>query len=180
MGYGVDEFIAHHRPLRLRNEWTSVGISRSDLDYGTYLVQIQSIHNIHAGGGMFLETASAILQWYPHPTNSITGSELVNMHMAGHAKHGGEIKLRFKESLIGTHPAEGLQIWSSRDTTKEIMYNFVFRLMIAPELTDAQASCYLSHNPDLRRGFGNDLVAAKRHWRNYGELEERNACIGKV
>ena len=180
MGYGVDEFIVHHRPLRLRNEWTSVGISRGDLDYGTYLVQIQSIHNYYVGGGMVLETASAILQWYPHPTNSITGSELVNMHMAGHAKHGGEIKLRFKESLIGTHPAEGLQIWSSRDTTEEIGYNFVFRLMIAPDLTDAQASCYLGHNPDLRRAFGNDLVAAKRHWRNAGELEGRNACIGQV
>jgi hypothetical protein len=56
------------------------------------------------------------------------------MHMAGHAWNGAQIKLRFKESLgtyVGDFASEGLQIWSSVDTSAATVYKFVFRLMIA-------------------------------------------------
>tara|TARA_B110000977_G_scaffold198644_1_gene283984 strand:- start:6862 stop:7107 length:246 start_codon:yes stop_codon:yes gene_type:complete len=58
----------------------------------------------------------------------------MNMHMAGHAWNGAQIKLRFKESLgtyVGDFASEGLQIWSSVDTSAATVYKFVFRLMIA-------------------------------------------------
>ena len=41
------------------------------------------------------------------------------------------------------------------------------------DLTDAQATCYLARFADLRQAFGNDLAAAKQHWKNYGINEDR-------
>ena len=129
LGNGVDQFKVIKRNLRLGNVWQSVGIAGNDLVRGTYLVQIASASNYQTGGGLFFETVSAILQWYPDTTNGLDGGEVVNAHMAGHARGGNSLKLRFKE-VHPVGPGE-LQIWFGGATNAATEYTFVFRLMIA-------------------------------------------------
>ena len=40
-------------------------------------------------------------------------------------------------------------------------------------ISDEDALCYLNNNPDLKVAFGENIEAAKKHWRNYGLREKR-------
>ena len=41
-------------------------------------------------------------------------------------------------------------------------------------LNNAQANCYVNRYPDLRKDFGNNMNAIKRHWNLYGYTIKEN------
>jgi hypothetical protein len=111
--------------LQLTTGWINTGIDGTDLDTGTYIVQLFADDNA-VGGGHFDEYYSGTMSWYAGATNSTVTDEIV-LHRAGHAPNNGKIFLRVKRNNSGILQ---LQISSTVNTTGTSTYQFKFRKMI--------------------------------------------------
>ena len=88
----ANKVISITKSITLKTDWQDTGIEGTDLETGTYIVQISGIEN-NSTPGIYGEIWSGIFSWYSRLTNS-TNAEEILLHNAGHADNSNEIYLR--------------------------------------------------------------------------------------
>lgn len=114
------------KSLKLTTAWMDTGISGTNLDTGTYIVQVSGLSS-HDGISTYSEIWSGVMSWYSGGTNS-TNAEEILLHNAGHADNSGEIYLRTTRTSGGNYLK--LQIASNIAATKADNVVFKFRKLI--------------------------------------------------
>lgn len=114
------------KSLTLTTAWADTGISGTNLDTGTYVVQISGLTS-DDGLSTWAEIWSGVMSWYAGTTNS-TNAEEILLHNAGHADNSGEIYLRTIRTSGGSYLK--LQIASNIAATKADSIVFKFRKLI--------------------------------------------------
>lgn len=88
----ANKVISITKSITLKTDWQDTGIEGTDLETGTYIVQISGIED-NSTPGIYGEIWSGIFSWYSRLTNS-TNAEEILLHNAGHADNSNEIYLR--------------------------------------------------------------------------------------
>lgn len=88
----ANKVISITKSITLKTDWQDTGIEGTDLETGTYIVQISGIES-NSTPGIYGEIWSGIFSWYSKLTNS-TNAEEILLHNAGHADNSNEIYLR--------------------------------------------------------------------------------------
>lgn len=114
------------KSLTLKTAWMDTGISGTNLDTGTYIVQVSGLSS-DDGISTYSEIWSGVMSWYSGGTNS-TNAEEILLHNAGHADNSGEIYLRTARTSGGNYLK--LQIASNIAATKADNIVFKFRRLI--------------------------------------------------
>lgn len=114
------------KSLKLTTAWMDTGISGTNLDTGTYVVQVSGLSS-DDGISTHSEIWSGVMSWYAGTTNS-TNAEEILLHNAGHADNSGEIYLRTTRTSGGNYLK--LQISSNIAATKADNVVFKFRKLI--------------------------------------------------
>lgn len=97
-GTEIDQIKEFSLSLQLTADtWTNTTINATDLDSGTYVVQM-AVQDYGVGGGHYDERYSGIMSWYSGDTNDARSDEIV-LHRAGHAPQSGTIQLRTRRTL---------------------------------------------------------------------------------
>ena len=106
--------------------WTDVGITRTDLSTGTYVMQVYLNDNSEATG-QWHERISGIVTWYDGGTNS-EGVDDVPVSKAGHATNSHNIKFRTARTPSGG--GFRLQMYDSIAWTGKANVVFRFKRLI--------------------------------------------------
>lgn len=114
------------KTVTLKTDWVDTGIAGTNLDTGTYVVQVSGLSS---DDGIFTwhEIWSGVMSWYNGTTNS-THAEEILLHNAGHADNAGEIYLRTIRSIDRGYLK--LQIAANIAATKADSITFKFRKLI--------------------------------------------------
>ena len=125
-GLDISTIYEFKKTLKLdANTWTNVGINYTDLETGTYIMQVILNNNSNSINGQFGERISGILSWYDLPTNS-NNTDVIPVSKGGHARNNHNIQLRVARTL---NTAEGyLRLQMSDDVAwngeGEIVFKF--------------------------------------------------------
>lgn len=114
--------------LRLTTSWATTGIGFSDLESGTYIIQVY-VHDHMVGGGHFHEYYSGLMSWFSTGTNSPYADE-ITLHRAGHAPNSGRIYLRTKRNYSVDGGQLVLEIRSTESPYTSTDYVFKFKKLI--------------------------------------------------
>lgn len=114
------------KSLKLTTAWMDTGISGTNLNTGTYIVQVSGLSS-DDGISTYSEIWSGVMSWYAGTTNS-TNAEEILLHNAGYADNSGEIYLRTTRTSGGNYLK--LQIASNIAATKADNVVFKFRKLI--------------------------------------------------
>jgi len=90
----VDAIALRTARFRLTNDWVDTGIT--DLESGSYVVEVYDISTNANGGGIWRESYTGLMTWYSPGTNGNQASE-INLHASGHAANGQYVLLRTLE-----------------------------------------------------------------------------------
>ena len=112
------------KTLTITTNWADTGITGTNLESGTYVVQVSGIH--YEASNLYNEIFSGVMSWYNGGTNSNDYDEIL-LHKAGHASNGRTIYLRTIRTFSGGYLK--LQICSSVDFTSSSV-TFKFRKLI--------------------------------------------------
>lgn len=129
-GTNIDQVKTISITLTLINDWQDSGICHTDLETGTYIVQLIA-NDIAAGGTNQNEYYSGIMSWY----NGITATSLpmptdeVPLHRAGGYGEGGLYLRTFRTDINDPHNLK-LQIYANHANTSAANYVFKFRRII--------------------------------------------------
>lgn len=123
----LDPFVSITAPLVLTTEWETTGINGTDLDTGTYIVQVYA-NDLSGGGTNANEYYSGVMSWYSGDTNGIEEDEIV-LHRAG-ASADGNIYLRTRRTLSSDPANLILEVRSNISTVASNNYVFKFRKLI--------------------------------------------------
>ena len=116
--------------LQLTDGFVDTGIS--DLESGSYLIEMYSVNTASVGGSLWSETYTGLMTWYNRGTNSHAASHIL-LHAAGHASYG-KILL---QTLENSHGSLSLQVrLSSGHTPRNPQsYTFKFRRVLPDPLS---------------------------------------------
>ena len=126
-GTGVDQVISISKSLTLTTSWQDTGITGTNLETGSHMVQIYSVSNSGQGGGNYEETYTGVMSWFSGNTNSVEGTEIY-LTAAGHASNDRHIYLQVMRS--GSPGNCKLQIRSDVNHSAAYTYVFKFRKLI--------------------------------------------------
>lgn len=118
------------KTLTLTTDWQDIGINSTDLETGTYIIQLFA-NDGNSGGTNFNEYYSGIMSWYSGSTNSsleLPTDEII-LHRAG-GSGDGALYLRTFRSPSGDSSALKLQMYSNSPNPSSSNYVFKFRRMI--------------------------------------------------
>ncbi len=115
--------------LQLSTSWQDTGISGTDLENGTHILQIFDVTDHTVGGGHFREFYSGLMSWYGWGTNSPYSDE-IPLHRAGLAPNWGRIYLRTKRDFAVDGGKMKLQIKASSNNYGNYNYIFKFKKML--------------------------------------------------
>ena len=121
----VGEIITITKTFTLTSEWSDVGISGTNLESGTYTVQLFA-NDAAAGGSNTNEYYSGTMSWYSGattPSLELASDEIV-LHRAGGGSDAGLYLRTLRASVLK------LQIYSNLDNASAANYVFKFRKMI--------------------------------------------------
>ena len=121
----VGEIVSITKTFTLTQEWSDVGISGTDLETGTYLIQLFA-NDISAGGSNNNEYHSGTMSWYSGATTP--SLELANDEIVLHRAGGGADAGLYLRTLRGN--VLKLQIYSNLQNISATNYVFKFRKMI--------------------------------------------------
>jgi len=121
----INDVITITQSLHLTTGWQDTGISGTNLENGTYIVQISSVSDHVVGGGHFSEYYSGVMSWYGWGTNSPYADE-IPLHRTGHAPNWGRLYLRTKRDFHVDGGKVKLQI-RCNDRNNSGSYNYVFK-----------------------------------------------------
>lgn len=111
--------------LTLTTSWQDTGIICTDLDSGSFIMQLIA-NDSSVGGGHVNEIYTAVMSWYQGTTGEESSDEIV-LTRAGGGTGGNRIYLRVMRTVVGVLK---LQIASSANCTWGAKYDFKFRRMI--------------------------------------------------
>lgn len=126
-GTNIDQIQVYTKTLNLTGNWQDVGISGSDLNNGTYLVQLYA-NDSGSGGNNIDEYYSGVMSWYFSMTTSSLElpTDEIALHRAGASEDGG--------LYLRTYRSDGdvlkLQMYSNTVNASASNYVFKFRRMI--------------------------------------------------
>jgi len=129
-GNKIDQILTITKSLRLTTDWQDTGIDSTDLDTGTYIVQLYA-NDGGSGGTNLNEYYSGTMSWYNGQTNSsleLPTDEIV-LHRAG-GSGDGAMYLRTFRTPLGDPSDLKLQIYSNTESASNANYVFKFRRMI--------------------------------------------------
>ena len=129
-GTKIDQIKTITCNLRLLTEWQDVGINSTNLETGTYIVQLYA-HDIGAGGSNNNEYYSGVMSWYSNNTGSSDPqpTDEVPLHRSG-GSSDGNLYLRTFRSPAGNPLKLKLQIYSNIEAASASNYVFKFRRII--------------------------------------------------
>lgn len=114
--------------LTLTTEWQDTGIDGTDLQTGSYMVQITA-SDVESGGTHVNEIYTGVMSWYSGSTDS-TVSDEVALHRAGAGPGSGAIFLRILREATIDGGQMLLQIIGTQNNTSAADYTFKFRKLI--------------------------------------------------
>lgn len=118
------------KPLTITTDWQDTGIKSTDLETGTYIVQLYA-NDSGIGGSNVNEYYSGIMSWYSGNTDSsleLPTDEVV-LHRAGGGGQGA-LYLRTYRTVSSDADNLKLQIYSNTSNPSNSNYVFKFRKMI--------------------------------------------------
>ncbi len=126
---GIWNTVSISKSLTLTTNWQDTGIAGTNLDSGTYIIQVSGLTT--NSNGFYSEVYSGIMTWYNGTTNSTTADE-IPLHNAGHADNSNEIYLRTIRNATSDSSTGylKLQIAAKAAGTKADTIVFKFRRMI--------------------------------------------------
>ena len=92
--YNLYNVIEIEKSLTATTDWTDTGISGTDLDTGSYMVQVYTGSNY---AGLWSERWTGVMTWFNGGTNSSEADEIL-LHNSGHASNGVDLFLRTKRN----------------------------------------------------------------------------------
>ena len=111
------------KTLTIGTSWTNTGIVKSNLQSGSYMVQV---HNNEPNNQIYGERWTGVMSWYDGGTNSNEVDE-ISLHCAGHANNGRHIYLR----TVRTPNGGGLRLEiACTHNLGSSTYDFSFRKLI--------------------------------------------------
>jgi cytoskeletal protein CcmA (bactofilin family) len=127
-GTDIDQLTTTTVTATLSTSWQDTGIDGTDLQTGTYIVQV-FVDDHSVGGNHYDEYYSGIMSWTSASTNSTVTDEIL-LHRAGHAPNSGDFFLRTQRAAnTDTHDLM-LQMRGATSNTGNSDYIFKFRRMI--------------------------------------------------
>lgn len=124
----LDDFgkiISIQKQITLTTDWQDTGIAGTNLDTGTYIVQVSGFNSSYTQ--IYSEIYSGVMSWYSGGTNSDNSSEIF-LHNAGHADNSNAIYLRTLHT--GGNASLKLQIACKVAATGTDTLTFKFRRLI--------------------------------------------------
>lgn len=121
----VGEIVTITKTFTLTQEWSDVGISGTNLQTGTYMIQLFA-NDITAGGSNNNEYYSGTMSWYSGsttPSLELASDEIV-LHRAGGGSDAGLYLRTLRANVLK------LQIYSNLENISDTNYVFKFRKMI--------------------------------------------------
>ena len=132
-GTGRDgEITTITKSLNVTTAWMDTGIAGSNLETGSYIVQVSSSDwaTGKTGSNFYREIWTGVMSWYASNTNS-SNSEEILLHNAGHADNSNEIYLRtVRQPSSATTANLKLQIAAKTAFKAAASIIFKFRRMI--------------------------------------------------
>ena len=126
-GTDIDQIYSVTDSLTLSTSWQNTSINSSELQTGTYIVQVY-VSDFAVGGGHYYEMYSGIMSWYGSSTNS-TGVDELPLHRAGHAANAGDFYMRTARHASGGNNLT-VQVRGTTSNSGASNYIFKFRRMI--------------------------------------------------
>jgi hypothetical protein len=127
-GTDIDQLTTTTVTATLSTSWQDTGIDGTDLQTGTYIIQV-FVDDHSVGGNHYDEYYSGIMSWTSASTNSTVTDEIL-LHRAGHAPNSGDFFLRTQRAAnTDTHDLM-LQMRGATSNTGNSDYIFKFRRMI--------------------------------------------------
>ena len=126
-GTDIDQIYSVTDSLTLSTSWQNTSINSSELQTGTYIVQVY-VSDFAVGGGHYYEMYSGIMSWYGSATNS-TGVDELPLHRAGHAANNGDFYMRTARHASGGNNLT-VQVRGTTSNSGASNYIFKFRRMI--------------------------------------------------
>jgi hypothetical protein len=130
-GFNIDQIKTITKSLILTSGWQDVGINSTDIETGTYLVQLYA-NDSWQGGSNNNEYYSGILSWYSGVVKNpmeLPNDEIV-LHRSGGGSDGGLYLRTYKYVPDGNPGYIKLQIYSNFSNIQSSNYVFKFRRMI--------------------------------------------------
>ena len=121
----IGELIIITKTLTLTDEWADIGISGTDLETGTYMIQLFA-NDAGAGGNNTNEHYSGTMSWYAGATTQsleLASDEIV-LHRAGGGSYAGLYLRTLRSNVLK------MQIYSNIENASASNYVFKFRKMI--------------------------------------------------
>jgi hypothetical protein len=129
-GNKIDQVLSITKTLTLTTDWQDTGIDSTDLETGTYIVQLYA-NDTGSGGTNSNEYYSGTMSWYSGQTNSsleLPTDEIV-LHRAGGSGDGAMYLRTYRTPLADPSDLK-LQIYSNTASASSSNYVFKFRKMI--------------------------------------------------
>lgn len=129
-GNKIDQILSITKTLTLTTDWQDTGINSTDLETGTYIVQLYA-NDTGAGGTNNNEYYSGTMSWYSGSTNSsveLPTDEII-LHRAGGSGDASMYLRTYRTPLEDTSDLK-LQIYSNTANASSSNYVFKFRKMI--------------------------------------------------
>lgn len=129
-GNNIDQVLVITKTLTITTNWQDTGIDSTDLNTGTYVVQLYA-NDTGSGGTNNNEYYSGTMSWYSGTTNSsleLPTDEIV-LHRAGGSGDGAMYLRTFRTPLGDTSDLK-LQIYSNTESASASNYVFKFRKII--------------------------------------------------
>lgn len=126
----VSDHISITKAITLTTDWQDTGIQSTDLETGTYTVQLYA-NDISAGGTNNNEYYSGIISWYSGNTDSSVElpTDEVVLHRAGGSSDAGLYLRTFRSSSADLTDLQ-LQIYSNQANASSANYVFKFKKII--------------------------------------------------
>ena len=126
------ETYTFEKSLILTTGWTDTGIKGTDMETGSYIIQVK-VNDSGTDGSLnhYSEIYTGTMSWYKGSTNSTDTDEIV-LHKAGHASNGNNIYLRTKRksSPSGSTNYLALEMSCNKKCTAATTYTITARRLL--------------------------------------------------
>lgn len=126
------ETYTFEKSLTLTTGWTDTGIKGTDMETGSYIIQVK-VNDSGTDGSLnhYSEIYTGTMSWYKGSTNSTDTDEIV-LHKAGHASNGNNIYLRTKRksSPSGSTNYLALEMSCNKKCTAATTYTITARRLL--------------------------------------------------
>lgn len=123
---GVGEIKTFTKTLTLTTNWQDTGIHYTDLETGSYIIQLYTNNNQDL---FWFEYFTGFMSWYSERTNDL-GTDEIYLHKAGHAPNSRHIYLRTARHNGSDGRHLTLQIACDYSGGTSYTYTFKFRKLI--------------------------------------------------